>query len=384
MARRAGNDSLRDALDDYLFGPRSGESRVSMLAAPRRAGAWGPLALGVLLGAAGVWLPARFDAEPPALEGELRDRHWRAVDRSKRGDHEGARDDLDQLLVDRPDLAQLWFERAGERLELKDPEGALFDLERAASFTVGDPWSVRYLRALVHYTRDEWAAAIADFDEALALRPSYYAQALVQRGLTKEKLGDGDGALADYARALEQDPRHTSARLRRAIVYFERGDFAASRTELEAALAVDPEHPPSRQLRARIRLKQGDAEGSLADNEAVLRAALKGEVEALLGRGEALLQLRRWAEAEPACELAVLVDPEGVDGYLLRGVARQSLGELAQNAGRVEEAVAYYRRSIADKLEYRERGGLKDAESRALFDDQLRMLEERIRQLGGR
>ena len=51
-------------------------------------------------------------------------------------------------------------------------------------------------RGLAHYRKGRYARAIADYDEAIRLGAS---NALYNRSLAKDKLGDTAGAAADYA-----------------------------------------------------------------------------------------------------------------------------------------------------------------------------------------
>jgi len=62
-----------------------------------------------------------------------------------------------------------------------------------------------YNRALAYENKDDYARAIADYDEALRLNPND-ADALLYRGLDKQRLGDKAGGEADVAAAKRINP----------------------------------------------------------------------------------------------------------------------------------------------------------------------------------
>ena len=64
-------------------------------------------------------------------------------------------------------------------------------------------------------------------------------------------------------------------------------------------------------------------------------------------RGASLVDLHREAEAEVALRESVTIAESDVDASYMLGTARQGLGYLFENQGRYREAVAEYRRALA-------------------------------------
>ena len=62
-----------------------------------------------------------------------------------------------------------------------------------------------YNRALAYESKDDYVRAIADYDEAIRLNPND-ADALLYRGLDKQRIGDKAGAEADIAAAERLNP----------------------------------------------------------------------------------------------------------------------------------------------------------------------------------
>jgi tetratricopeptide (TPR) repeat protein len=155
--------------------------------------------------------------------------------------------------------------------------------------------------------RGELGAAIAHLRRAADLDPAL-PEAHFNLATALLRLGRRDEALAALDRVLALDPGHHDARLRRAALWRDRGEPERARADLEAILARDPLDP-----------------GALA-NLAVLLARQGRAAEA-----ERLLLDRLRQAPPPAVEARI----------------HFALAFLAQERGRVEEAIDRYRRAVA-------------------------------------
>lgn len=84
-----------------------------------------------------------------------------------------------------------------------------------------------------------------------------------QRGQAKQQQGDFDGAVADYTRAIEADPKSSAA-------YIARGnarehDSRGAMADFNRAIELDPKSAPAYNYRGWAKFGQGDWQGSLAD-----------------------------------------------------------------------------------------------------------------------
>lgn len=70
----------------------------------------------------------------------------------------------------------------------------------------------------------ETAAAIADFDRAIAIDHGY-ARAYHLRGLAREAQNDDEGALADFSRAIDEAPDYAAAYYSRATLHTKMGQM---------------------------------------------------------------------------------------------------------------------------------------------------------------
>jgi Flp pilus assembly protein TadD len=88
-----------------------------------------------------------------------------------------------------------------------------------------EPW---YNRGKARLNLRKYKAAISDFDRALTLSsdPKVIADIFNNRGIAKKKLGDVEGAILDYGKALKQNPALYRVYVNRGIAYYELGKKA--------------------------------------------------------------------------------------------------------------------------------------------------------------
>lgn len=142
--------------------------------------------------------------------------------------------------------------------------------------------------------RSAYTDAIEYYDDAIA-QDGRLALAYAHRARAKERLGDADGARADYGSAIQIDGALAEARAARCWLNLrEQRDLDQARNDAEAAVAAEPR-----------------------------------SVDAQLCRG--VLQLRggEWANAQRAFEAALQVEPGNPTALFGRGVARRRGGDGA-------------------------------------------------------
>src|SRR5947209_15135432 len=84
------------------------------------------------------------------------------------------------------------------------------------------------------------------------------AEALNQRGLTRYLRGDLAGALADFGQALRLKPDYPEALNNRGLVHHAQGNRAVALADFERALRIQPSYPEALNNRGSIRQSQGD------------------------------------------------------------------------------------------------------------------------------
>lgn len=165
-------------------------------------------------------------------------------------------------------LAEVYLNRALAHLGVKDLEGAEKDLGRA--MTLRCPTRVYFIRAIVRTKRGDLAGAKADRQEGLRLTPGD-EKSWLTRGSARLHLRDYAGALADFERALVENPRSVTALQNQAHVLAEYlGRTQDAVRALDRQLQLAPDSVPALAGRGVLHARLGNRKEALADAEGAL------------------------------------------------------------------------------------------------------------------
>jgi tetratricopeptide (TPR) repeat protein len=198
--------------------------------------------------------------------------------------------------------------------------------------------------------RHDHRLAAAIFARVLAGNPQM-ADAWEFLGRAREKLGDGDGALAAYDRALRIDPGASPVAMAAASLQFDLGHLDRAESYARMAVAGNPSFAHS--LLAQIALRRGDP--AAAEREA--RAALDDRgrrIAPLVTLAEVLHAERRYDEALAATRQAASAyaersakDPELIQGLaLVRGRILADMGDATGAAAAFQEEIRLFPRDL--------------------------------------
>lgn len=147
-------------------------------------------------------------------------------------------------------------------------------------------------------------------------------------------------------------PANQVARLDRGWQYLQVADYRNAEREFASALKQQPQFYPAETAMAYLSLARGNEKDADARFQRVLQADA-GYVPALIGRGQALLELDRSAEALVNFEAALAKDPSltelrsRVDVLRVRAVQDTLVrAKAAAEARRFDEAITMYRQAI--------------------------------------
>jgi tetratricopeptide (TPR) repeat protein len=96
-----------------------------------------------------------------------------------------------------------------------------------------------YKRGNENYNKRDFVGAVADYTRAIEANPKY-KQAYYKRGLVKDAEGDRDGAIADYTRAIEIDPKYADAYRGRADVWEKKKQYDSAIKDIQRAIELEP------------------------------------------------------------------------------------------------------------------------------------------------
>ena len=111
---------------------------------------------------------------------------------------------------------------------------------RASLMVRPDLWSSHYNLGNHHLARDELAAAVAAYDQALRFEPRA-AMVLVNAALAQARMGDAGKAEASLAKAIEIAPTNAAALFNLGLLKAEQNDPAQAEQFLRQALKQDPQ-----------------------------------------------------------------------------------------------------------------------------------------------
>lgn len=267
----------------------------------------------------GLLLLLPLSALPAEEKPEMTAYRYGALGRSSEmlGKNAEALDYFNKSLAIKPDPI-IYSNRAKLKLKLKDFAGAIADYDQAIALKPDNVAEYFALRGGIKSQSGDFTGAVADFDQSIALRPDravYYNN----RAIARSNSGDLTGALADYDRAVALLPKNVSILSNRASVREENGDLAGALADYDLIVLLEPDDQTGYSARAKIRQIMGDLDGALADYNEI-------------------------------CELL----PEHPYGYYRRGVVRQALGHDQQAVTDYETVERLEHKTSSDLLLYRE------------------------------
>ncbi len=334
---------------------------------------------------------------------------YRGLARQKLGDPAGALADFNRALELDPQLAKAYLNRGIAHRDLGHLEAALTDLSQAIALDpsdarayssrgqvhrlLGDPLAalqdytaalerdphnpqLYFDRGQIHFEQEEWPAACEDFSQALqwAGQPGsrrgldLMARIYLYRGLARQRLGDWQGALADFTALIQAQPQASQGFALRAAVHLALGNKEAALADLDQALSCNCDwgladaalayrqrgdlHRQANRLqqaiadytqalllnsqerhalfwRALLWDQAGEIESALADYTQLLQLELDPQTRlwALNNRGWAYAQQGDFAAAICDYTQVLQLDPSHVKAHCNRALARAALGD---------------------------------------------------------
>jgi tetratricopeptide (TPR) repeat protein len=129
-----------------------------------------------------------------------------------------------------------------------------------------------------------WAAAVVAFDEAIRLDPRSES-AYTSRGAARLHLGDATGAVEDFTRALELNPKQPETLFfNRANAYAFAGENAAALADFTRAVEIRPDFSRAFFNRGLVRARSGDLAGARADWEQAIALEPDLRIRAAMAR----------------------------------------------------------------------------------------------------
>ena len=207
------------------------------------------------------------------LAGCGRDRADRAYFEALEGEEKGMEREQQVALMDlaiqlSPRRAYYYETRAGYRIDLKQYDRAIADLDRAIEL-VDRPYA-RFLRGMAWCQIAEYRRSLADFDSAIVRQP-FNSQFYRGRSLARAAVGDVVGALADADRLVAGEPQRGESYFVRGVARTLLGRDRDAIADFNRAATIRPELVYVVEERMRAYQRIGDSIGAQLDEETAAR-----------------------------------------------------------------------------------------------------------------
>ena len=217
-----------------------------------------------------------------------------------------------------------------------------------------------YSLGVEKFSVKDYAGAIVDFDKAIELNPKY-VRACYERGRAQARLGNYANGIASLTQVIKMAPEDADAYHGRGTIEAILGNYADAILDLDKAIELDAVHPIAYSNRGAVKRKLGKSEaahGNAKEAQRLYEEAIADCDKALQidpeyanaynNRGGAKLALDDFEGAIPDFGRAIEIDPENADVYNNRGWAKFKFGESENIRGNAKEAQRLYEAAIED------------------------------------
>ena len=251
-------------------------------------------------------------------------------------------------LMPHPDM---YNKRGTAYIERDDYRAALDDFNQALRL---DPQnaSAHFNRGLAYGRLEQYQAALDDYTEAIRINPEY-ASAYSNRGFIYAKLQNYQAALDDCTRAIQLDPGEAEAYSNRGLAYRELKNYRAALDYYDEAIRLNPTDPSVYLNRGDTYYELKDYQAALADYTEAIRFN-PASAGAYYRRAAASYALNNYQDALDDYSQAIRLNPADAKAYSTRGAIydelddyRAAIADYTQSI-RIDPgyATAYYNRAL--------------------------------------
>lgn len=169
----------------------------------------------------------------------------------------------------------------------------------------------------------DYSGAIADFTEAIALKPTY-AEAFYKRGIAKTWLSDNDGALLDFQEAIKYKHNYKEAYFESAYIRYDRYDNEGAIQDYTKVIELNPNDRDAYYNRALAKYSLKNYAGAISDNSKALEID-PGYINAYYSRALARHEMKDYAGAIADNTKIIGMDPKYINAYYSRALSKSAL-----------------------------------------------------------
>jgi len=193
-------------------------------------------------------------------------------------------------------------------------------------------------RGLVSSTQRQYAAALDDFDRAIALQPDS-ASAYNNRGVTYLNRGQFALATADFDQAIALQPEYASAFHNRGTAHAQQGQIDLALDDYNQAIALQPDFAMAYFDRGTVYLNRGRDDLAFEDFTTTIDL-LPNFADAYNNRGTVYYNQELYSLAIVEFNRAIALEPELVTAFYNRGTAYSIQGDAELAIADFDQVIA--------------------------------------------
>ncbi|MFI5861975.1 tetratricopeptide repeat protein [Streptomyces sp. NPDC051546] len=234
-----------------------------------------------------------------------------------------------------------WSEDLRAALDRPTPGTATLTLLLTrADLAPGDRGLALTLRGRDHRNGRDFAQALADYTEALALNPRA-TRPRYGRGRTYELVGRRDEAVAEYTRVIDIKPRHVLSLVNRGMLHYVSSRYEEAVADFDTVVGIVPEHRQALTGRGATHGAMGRYEEALADLSQAAAIQPGNSAWTLVHRAKVLESMGRRAEALADLGRAVELSPDYVWALTSRASVHRELGRYEEALADADQALVH-------------------------------------------
>ncbi|MBD1999977.1 tetratricopeptide repeat protein [Leptolyngbya sp. FACHB-541] len=242
-----------------------------------------------------------------------------SIDPIQRGAIQETLHKLLQLKRNYPDYFRFKVLGARENFLVSDQSFALLGVDESLTTTT----VLSNLELKLRTTDPEVIQKLTESFDSPTLDPEDVA-AHWNRAVTRYRLGDKAGAIADFDSLIALTPRDAAAYNGRALVRYDQGNKSGALADLSEAIVLDPRYLAAYCNRGFIRVEMGDPYGAIADYSLAIQ--IQPNPIVYFYRGMACQKLGNPQAAVADYSEAIALSPNNAIVHYYRGIAYQRLG----------------------------------------------------------
>jgi tetratricopeptide (TPR) repeat protein len=281
---------------------------------------------------------------PPKVVTELKaeDFFVRGVNKSSKGDYQGAIVEFNQAISRNPKYVEALTERGYARSELKDSKGAIEDFTQAIKINPNYADAYKYRGVARGRDLKDLKGAIEDLSLAIKNNPKS-AQAYYNRGLARSEFKDNEGALQDYTQAIKINPNYIIAYNNRGVTRSELKDYEGAIKDYTQVIKMNPKYADAYYNRGNARGELNDYESAIQDYTQAIKINPQHS-KAYNNRGIFRRKLKDYQGAIQDYNQLIKFNPNDADAYYNRGLAYKSLNNKQKAIADFQTAAQLYQK----------------------------------------